>query len=40
MTQFSAGSGGGSIRMDAVEFCRLLAGRGDATGLMTTIVPF
>jgi uncharacterized protein (TIGR03083 family) len=37
---FSAGTGGEWIRMDAVEFCRVLAGRGEAAGLMTTIVPF
>ena len=24
----------------AVEFCKLLAGRGEATGLLTTVVPF
>jgi uncharacterized protein (TIGR03083 family) len=28
------------ISLDAVEFCRTLAGRADATGLLTTIVPF
>jgi uncharacterized protein (TIGR03083 family) len=28
------------LSMDAVEFCRTLAGRGSATGLLTTIVPF
>ena len=28
------------ISMDAVEFCRTLAGRQPATGLLTTIVPF
>lgn len=28
------------ISMDAVEFCRALAGRTPATGLLTTIVPF
>ncbi|MBV9092635.1 MAG: hypothetical protein JO132_01960 [Streptosporangiaceae bacterium] len=26
--------------LDAVEFCRTLAGRAAATGLLTTIVPF
>jgi uncharacterized protein (TIGR03083 family) len=30
----------GPISLDAVEFCRTLAGRGQATGLLTTIVPF
>lgn len=29
-----------SITLDAVEFCRILAGRAPATGLLTTIVPF
>lgn len=28
------------IEMDAVEFCRVLAGRADAAGLLTTVVPF
>ncbi|MBK5287311.1 MAG: hypothetical protein JJE46_02470, partial [Acidimicrobiia bacterium] len=28
------------ISMDAVEFCRTLAGRSEATGLLTTVVPF
>jgi len=30
----------GHLRMDAVEFCRTLAGRAPATGLLTTVVPF
>ena len=29
-----------ALELDAVEFCRVLAGRADATGLLTTIVPF
>jgi len=37
---FSSGSGGDAITIDAVEFCSLLAGRGEPTGLLTTIVPF
>lgn len=38
---YTAGGGGGeAIEIDAVEFCSLLAGRGEATGLLTTIVPF
>jgi hypothetical protein len=37
---FTAGGGGEPIAIDAVEFCSVLAGRGDATGLLTTIVPF
>jgi uncharacterized protein (TIGR03083 family) len=28
------------ISLDAVEFCRTLAGRAPATGLLTTVVPF
>ncbi len=28
------------VALDAVEFCRTLAGRAPATGLLTTIVPF
>ena len=28
------------IELDAVEFCRTLAGRAPATGLLTTVVPF
>jgi len=28
------------LELDAVDFCRLLAGREDGTGLLTTIVPF
>jgi len=37
---FVAGTGGPSLTMDAVDFCSVLAGRGEATGLLTTIVPF
>ncbi|HUV17299.1 MAG TPA: maleylpyruvate isomerase family mycothiol-dependent enzyme [Ilumatobacteraceae bacterium] len=37
---FRSGAGGEPIVIDAVEFCCLLAGRGEATGLLTTIVPF
>jgi len=37
---FSAGVDGERIVADAVEFCSLLAGRGEATGLLTTVVPF
>jgi uncharacterized protein (TIGR03083 family) len=28
------------VELDAVEFCRTLAGRAQATGMLTTIVPF
>ena len=37
---FGAGHGGPEIRLDAVEFCRVLSGRGAADGLLTTLVPF
>lgn len=32
--------GGESVEIDAVEFCRLLSGRGTGTGLLQTRVPF
>jgi hypothetical protein len=28
------------LSLDAIEFCRILAGRASAAGLLTTIVPF
>jgi len=34
------GSGGPSLEHDTVEFCRAISGRGPATGLLTTGVPF
>ena len=34
------GTGGETIAMDAVDFCRVLSGRGAATGLLTTQLPF
>jgi uncharacterized protein (TIGR03083 family) len=37
---FTAGRGGPEFRLDAVEFCRILSGRGAAGGLLTTFVPF
>jgi uncharacterized protein (TIGR03083 family) len=37
---WSSGSGGESIEMDAVDFCRVLSGRGTGTGLLATAVPF
>lgn len=40
---FASGGGGGGgepIVLDAVEFCSILAGRGESTGLLATIVPF
>ena len=36
----ATGGAGESYEYDAVEFCRILAGRAEATGLLTTIVPF
>lgn len=38
--EWSSGSGGPDIAMDAVDFCRAVSGRGPATGLLTTEVPF
>ena len=35
-----AGRAGPEIRLDAVEFCRILSGRGPADGLLGTPVPF
>jgi uncharacterized protein (TIGR03083 family) len=37
---WSFGSSGESLELDAIEFCRILAGRGEATGLLATEVPF
>jgi uncharacterized protein (TIGR03083 family) len=34
------GTGGERITMDALEFCRVVSGRGEATGLLATAVPF
>jgi len=34
------GTGGERITLDALEFCRTVSGRGDATGLLATAVPF
>ena len=38
--EFSAGEGGEEITIDAVEFCRILSGRGEGTGLLNQEVPF
>ncbi|MBA2559384.1 MAG: hypothetical protein H0V07_05760 [Propionibacteriales bacterium] len=38
--EWSAGSGGEELAMDAVEFCRLLSGRDFGQGLLSTRVPF
>jgi uncharacterized protein (TIGR03083 family) len=37
---FSFGAGGPRIDLDAVEFCRILAGRAAGDGLLTVQVPF
>jgi uncharacterized protein (TIGR03083 family) len=37
---FASGDGGEEIVLDAVEFCRILSGRGTGTGLLTRAVPF
>lgn len=37
---FIEGEGGEQIEMDAIEFCCLLSGRGEASGLLAIIVPF
>jgi uncharacterized protein (TIGR03083 family) len=38
--ELAQGSGGEEIELDAIEFARLMAGRGSATGLLATTVPF
>jgi len=37
---YSAGQGGPAHELDAVEFCRIVSGRGTAPGLLATHVPF
>jgi uncharacterized protein (TIGR03083 family) len=37
---WAEGTGGEAISMDAVEFCRVVSGRGSGSGLLTTPVPF
>lgn len=37
---WSRGSGGERIELDAVEFCRILSGRGSGDGLLAVRVPF
>ena len=37
---FATGNDGPEIRLDAVEFCRILSGRDAGSGLLTTFVPF
>lgn len=37
---WSSGDEGPLLETDAIEFCRILSGRGHASGLLTTQVPF
>jgi hypothetical protein len=37
---FTDGENGEETRLDAVEFCRILSGRGTGAGLLTQRVPF
>ena len=37
---WARGEGGPELRLDAVEFCRILSGRATGDGLLTTEVPF
>jgi uncharacterized protein (TIGR03083 family) len=37
---FSSGHGGDALRLDAVEFCRIMSGRVRGDGLLATEVPF
>ena len=37
---FTAGAGGHELDLDAVEFARVLSGRGQGAGLLATAVPF
>jgi uncharacterized protein (TIGR03083 family) len=38
--EWTFGAGGPGLELDAVEFCRVLAGRGTGSGLLATEVPF
>jgi uncharacterized protein (TIGR03083 family) len=38
--EFSHGTGGDDLQLDAIQFCRILSGRGEGTGLLTQEVPF
>ncbi|RZU31877.1 maleylpyruvate isomerase family mycothiol-dependent enzyme [Blastococcus saxobsidens] len=38
--EWSSGSGGEELEVDAVEFCRVLSGRGAGPGLLAQQVPF
>jgi uncharacterized protein (TIGR03083 family) len=37
---WTSGDGGPLLEADAIEFCRVLSGRGQASGLLATQVPF
>lgn len=37
---FEQGTGGEEVALDAVEFCRILSGRAEGSGLLRTEVPF
>jgi uncharacterized protein (TIGR03083 family) len=37
---YRSGSGGADTELDALEFCRILSGRAEGKGLLTTQVPF
>jgi hypothetical protein len=37
---FTQGGGGKEIHLDAIEFCRLVSGRGQGGGLLTRQIPF
>jgi uncharacterized protein (TIGR03083 family) len=37
---WSGGEGGEKLELDAVDFCRVLSGRGEGAGLLSTNVPF
>jgi hypothetical protein len=38
--EWTAGEGGEELELDAVDFCRLLSGRGSGPGLLAQQVPF
>lgn len=38
--EWGAGTGGEELELDAVQFCRVLSGRGTGSGLLATAVPF
>jgi hypothetical protein len=38
--EWSSGTGGEEIEMDAVEFCRVVSGRSTGVGVLSQQVPF